>query len=83
MIIHRGTTTDTALQLNIKGGLLSYVDEDISKFLDQMFGSKNGDYLIHAKQPIRENAKAEKFVIVQLEDKDKDLHTVFFKINII
>ena len=83
MIIHRGITTDTAIQLHIKSSMTSYIDEDVSRELDQIFGSKNGDYLIHAKQPIRENMKGEKFVIIQLEDKDKDTHTLFFKINIV
>ena len=82
MIIHRGTTAETAFTITKKSGLLAYIDDDISKILDQMFGDKNGCWSIHSKQ-MRKDMKGQEYCIIQLEDKDQDLHTIFFKINIV
>jgi hypothetical protein len=83
MIIHRGLTIETALEITVKHGLMAYIDEDITKHLDEMFGAKNGDYYINVKHPVRENPQGEKFVIIQIEDKDTDQHTLYFKLNIV
>lgn len=82
MIIHRGIDAKTAFVLNKKGGMLAYIDEDISKVLDSLFGDKNGAWSIHSKQ-MRKDMTGTEFCIIQLEDKDKDLHTLYFKINIV
>jgi|688.fasta_scaffold433587_1 hypothetical protein len=82
MIIHRGIDGKTAFVLNKKGGMLAYIDEDIAKILDGLFGDKNGAWSIHSKQ-MRKDMEGTEFCIVQITDKDNDAHTIFFKINIV
>jgi len=82
MIIHRGIDAKTAFVLNKQGGMLAYIDEDISKILDGLFGDKNGAWSINTKE-MRRDMKGDEYCIIQLEDKDTDKHTLYFKLNII
>lgn len=79
MIIHRGNTKENAILLE-GNTLMSQKHEAITKILNEIFGPKDGDWMINCTYH-RKDMQNNNYILVQLEDKDKDVHTMFFKLN--
>ena len=79
MKIHRATSADNSIKLHTKPYEETNIDSMISNHLDEMFGSKNGDYFILNAQT-RSDFRGKKFRILLVEDKEMDKHQLYFEI---
>lgn len=79
MKIYIGNTAENAIPLNI--AFISDASQAAHAVIDQMFGTKDGSYFI-MNESNRKNFNGEQYYTIFVEDKDKEKHTIFFKINI-
>jgi len=77
MKIYRGDSAQNAIVIPAKIGEQSRADETIDATINQIFGSKNGDFFVHASQ-LRRDITGKTYKIVLVEDKDEIRHQVYF-----
>jgi hypothetical protein len=80
MKIYRGDTAETAIVIPAKAGELSRSDQIIDATINEMFGSRNGDFFVHASQ-LRRDITGKTYKIVLVEDKDAVRHQVYFLLS--
>lgn len=77
MQIHRGTTVETAIPITYKTYGQHNVEQIINEYIDQMFGSNDGNYMVLNSQH-RTDLKGREFKILLVEDRDNVKHQVYF-----
>lgn len=78
MKIHRSTSKDTAIRINILD-THEAVDDVITRELGQLFGNRDGDYFVHSSEK-RTIISGRVFMLLLVEDKDEDRHMMYFEL---